>query len=188
LACLHKLKKYFKALASESKYHYYATSMPPGTLEAIVAADHCFTVLDPRIKDMLFNPCNSDLFPNSWLHDMRAALIGYTDLRNPTDPDVPATATVEQGAELAVFAGLDMSIVLGAAPATLAPQTIAEELAAYLAVHVDQSVSPLDWWRENKYRYPRLAHVACDVLAIPSMSYKCLLSTVYTQDNLRILH
>jgi len=78
--------------------------------------------------------------------------------------------------------------VLGAAPAAPAPQTIAEELAAYLAVRVDQTVCPLDWWRENKYHYPHLARVARDVLAIPRVSYKCSLLTVYTQDNIRILH
>jgi len=155
--------------------------MPSGTLEVIIAVNHCFTVLDPRIKDTLFNPRNRDLFLNSWLHDMRAALIEYTDLRNPTDPDVLSSATAEQGAELAVFAGLDMSIVLGAAPAAPAPQTIAEELAAYLAVRVDQSVSPLDWWRENNNRYPRLARVARDVLAIPGVSYKCLSCSVYSR-------
>ena len=78
--------------------------------------------------------------------------------------------------------------MLGAALAPPAPQTIAEELAAYLAVRVDQTVSPLDWWRENKYCLPCLARVAHDVLAIPGVSYKCSLLTVYTQDNLRILH
>jgi hypothetical protein len=100
---------------------------------------------------------------------MRQKLIEYATARDTTDPNAPASAAAPKNAGSSMFAGQDMSAILGIALPPPAPQTVAEELASYLATRPDSNVSPLEWWSVNTHYYPRLATVARDVLAIPGM-------------------
>ncbi len=47
-------------------------------------------------------------------------------------------------------------------------ETVQQELSRYLmSAELDIEGSPLSWWKQNETLYPRLAQVACNVLAIP---------------------
>jgi hypothetical protein len=46
-----------------------------------------------------------------------------------------------------------------------------DELQAYLSIPLaPEETDPLEWWKNHEHRYPRLAHMAHDYLAIPASS------------------
>lgn len=45
-----------------------------------------------------------------------------------------------------------------------------DELRRYLSEPVDEDMNPLEWWKKNEVRFPRIAQVARSVLAIPATS------------------
>lgn len=45
-----------------------------------------------------------------------------------------------------------------------------DELKCYLLERMDPDAKPLEWWRENQLKFPKIAHVARKVLSIPATS------------------
>jgi len=48
--------------------------------------------------------------------------------------------------------------------------TASDELEAYMREKSQPDADPLQWWKTNQARYPTIAHVARQVLAIPATS------------------
>jgi hypothetical protein len=51
------------------------------------------------------------------------------------------------------------------------PETFESEYERYCKEALEQlGLSPLEFWKENAYRFPRLSQMARDILSIPGMS------------------
>jgi hypothetical protein len=53
---------------------------------------------------------------------------------------------------------------------TISPSTMTEYHHYLQEPLLQENASPLDWWKSNTYRYPKLSHVAKVLLAIPASS------------------
>lgn len=148
-ACKAKLLKFFDKSTFESELYYIAT------------------VLDPRFKVSLFRN-NPEYFSDTWVTSCQESML------DRLAEDYPAIdQAVEMGSSLVdvadEFANL-MNGVLGSASSTSTPPTSAtQELQIYLGEPVFGG-DPLAWWKVNGYRFPSLARLARDVLAIPGSS------------------
>lgn len=122
-------------------------------------------VCDSRLKFSLFKK-NPDLFPAEWLEAMTTKLIGLMD-GFTSSTSTRSTSEPAVGKDT-LFDGTDFSdIVEDDEGEHSAEQTSREELAAYLAERRNNTLPPLDFWRSNEKRFPRLACVARNALAIP---------------------
>lgn len=45
-----------------------------------------------------------------------------------------------------------------------------DKLQRYLAEKADVNARPLEWWRQNAEKFPKIAHIARRVLAVPATS------------------
>lgn len=150
--CRAKLLKFFDRSTYESEYYFYAT------------------VLDPRFKLSIFDKY-PDLFGSSWVDDCRKALTDLLardyDLLDDitiTGISIPSkrSAGEEDDWEKEMKAMLPDDDVSGLSPS--------EEFATYLAEPRNR-MEPLEWWKVNAGRFPRLAKMARDFLAIPGEYY-----------------
>ena len=147
--CRRKLLKFFDKSTFESEYYFFATA------------------LDPRYKVWIFEK-HTDLFGEDWVEDCRKALVdtlsteyddGDITITGVTIPSKWASG-VEDDWEREMKAMLPDDDVTGI--------TANEEFAMYLA-EARNRMDPLDWWKINAGRFPRLAKMARDYLAIPGM-------------------
>jgi hypothetical protein len=134
-------------------------------------------VLDPRFMMALFEQ-NPDLFSANWLASSWTDFIAI--LKDQYD-DQPYKTNTSSSDMLELEGDGDSDdlfhnpLLVGAAPASATTSfTPEDELRKYLKEPryipekgADQS--PLLWWKLHARFYPRLAHCARDVLAIPGM-------------------
>ena len=145
--CRAKLLKFFDKSTFESEFYFFAA------------------VLDPRYKLSLFES-NPDLFGPEWVAGCRGALIDRLLSDYDTEDDVAITGgntpasqvTAEDAWEKEMQAMLPDADVIGI--------SASDEFSTYLAEPRNR-MDPLDWWRINRGRFPRLAKMASDFLAIP---------------------
>jgi hypothetical protein len=159
--CRNKLLKFFDKSTYESEYYFFAT------------------VLDPRYKLWIFEK-NPELFSPEWVQGCRRSLTetlateyDCEDGLMITSGSVPSkrrSTGAEDDWEKEMQAMLPDDDVTGIPPS--------EEFATYLA-EARTRLDPLDWWRINYGRFPRLAKMARDFLAIPGeISFMCITSTI----------
>lgn len=150
--CLTKLLKFFDKSTFESEYYFFAT------------------VLDPRYKLWIFDK-HPDLFESSWIEGCRSSLIDSLAREYDDDDDLAITScsvpSKRSATELDEWEK-EMSAMLPADD--IVGISVDEELATYLA-EARNRMEPLDWWRINAGRFPRLARMARDFLAIPGEFY-----------------
>jgi hypothetical protein len=150
--CRKKLLKFFDKSTFESEYYYFATA------------------LDPRYKLSIIEN-NPDLFGDDWIEDCKKSLIetlqanyDLNDEINATVPTVPSKRSASEmddwDREMQAMLPEDDDVGVSAE----------EECAIYLA-EARNKLEPLDWWRINGGRFPRLAKMARDFLAIPGKCY-----------------
>ncbi|CUA76039.1 Zinc finger BED domain-containing protein DAYSLEEPER [Rhizoctonia solani] len=152
-ACQAKLLEFFDKSTFDSEYYYFAT------------------VLDPRFKDSLFRN-EPDLFSPEWAEDCAKALEETCELYYTSDKYIQAPEHSDCNHKITDPNDFESAWQVGIP--TEYPQddttiSIAEELAFYLADPITH-MNPLDWWRENCNRFPRLAAMARDFLSIPGSS------------------
>jgi hAT family C-terminal dimerisation region/Domain of unknown function (DUF4413) len=146
--CRAKLLKFFDKSTYESEYYFFAT------------------VLDPRYKLSIFESY-PDLFSTEWVTDCKRALI--TTLTNEYDTKEEISITGSNVPSKRPAIDLDdwereMQAMLPEDDAI--GVSVEEECATYLA-EARNKMEPLDWWRINTGRFPRLSKMARDFLAIP---------------------
>ncbi|EUC60890.1 HAT family dimerization protein, partial [Rhizoctonia solani AG-3 Rhs1AP] len=152
-ACRDKLLEFFDQSTFDSEYYYFAT------------------VLDPRFKGSLFKN-EPDLFSTDWTDDCAMALYEtckqyYASEKYALkleEPDSTVEMNDPNDFESAWRVGIPRQPILEAIT-----MSVDDEIAIYLAKPVTH-MEPLEWWRINHNRFPRLAAMARDFLSIPGSS------------------
>lgn len=134
-------------------------------------------VLDPRYKDALFTGPMSHYFDKNWLTQCASEMemiltLEYSDTPPPlVSSKTPPSALSVANPKHRFNGGFSFAnrAVLGApkkgAPAT---ETPAAQVKKYLGEGIiDSEGDPLQWWKDNAYRFPALARMARVFLAIP---------------------
>ncbi|CAE7121114.1 unnamed protein product [Rhizoctonia solani] len=152
-ACRDKLLEFFDRSTYDSEYYYFAT------------------VLDPRFKSSLFKN-EPNLFSNEWTDDCAMALHETCEqyyaskkrLIKLEEPGNMIEAIDPNDFESAWQVGVPTEPIR-----EMVTMSVGDEIAIYLAEPVTY-MNPLDWWRKNSDRFPRLAAKARDFLSIPGSS------------------
>jgi hypothetical protein len=141
--------KFFDKSTFESEYYFFATA------------------LDPRYKLWIFEK-HTDLFGEGWVKDCRKALVD-TLSREYDDGDITITGvTIPSKRASGVEDDWEREMKAMLLDDDITGITANEEFATYLA-EARNRMDPLDWWKINAGRFPRLAKMARDYLAIPGM-------------------
>lgn len=147
-------------------------------------------VLDPRYKDTLFTVNSSiieELFSEDWTSDCANALIeSYEEFYDtPAQPSSfkAQPLRIEKPNVSAFDHAFKASVPRRPGTTLGSSRSLHREVSEYLMEDtIEDSESPLTWWRNNASRFPRLATMARDFLCIPgTMQFsRCMCMFVIT--------
>ncbi|WAR26789.1 ZBED1-like protein [Mya arenaria] len=124
----------------------------PGRDETAESLPMLASLLDPRYKKLSF-------LPRQLRRRTHTMLEGRLD-------DVPLKVSSRDDGDCATPAKrprLEFMV-------TFPESSVEDDLQLYLAEKMDDATPALKWWRRNENRFPKVAHVARSVLAVPATS------------------
>lgn len=135
----------------------------------------CAMLLDPRFKAVLLSPSEKD----SAIAYVKEALVmptqitdnEFIDSHSSVASPVSTGSTSEQGSDSTHFSLWNAFEELARTPEPQAkePDNLTTEITQYLNENIiPRSLNPLQWWRENSARYPKVSLAAKRFLCIPA--------------------
>lgn len=140
------------------------------------------SMLDPRHKHLSFLTPTGRLAAKLKLHELIAKFDAATATGGPKDEqqETPVTPDISQRAKSSQRRGHPkntMALLLGDNYSSSYATDAEAQVDYYLRdIAPSLDINPLDWWRVNGPRFPKLATLARHYLCIPSVSLPSLLS------------
>ncbi len=150
---IHEFKQ---LMVAEMKRRWELDSLDTSSCLVIAAA------LDPRFKQLKFL---NDLQIEAVKSEITERMDSFA---SPVDPPCTSTPQEEPPAKKRKTA---LDVLLGEDDTSSSHVSTTEELNQYMTEKpLQRDAAPLDWWKANAHRYPRLASVSKGILAIPATS------------------
>jgi len=149
------IREFKQLMMTELKRRWELDSLDTSSCLVIAAA------LDPRFKQLKF-------LTELQIQAVKSEITERMDsFSSPEDPSCTSTS----GEPLAKKHKTALDVLLGEDDTSSAHVSTTEELNQYMAEKpLQRDMAPLDWWKANAQRFPRLASVSQRILAIPATS------------------
>lgn len=128
------------------------------------------SMLDPRHKRLGFLTSEKRQLANAKLLQLAAA-VPFEDVTTRDDGGIPTTNEEEAATRAGDSVATAMKLLLGDQYFSVASNSTEAKINSYLGENpTPLNVTPVNWWRANTERFPRLSKLAWQYLCIPGTS------------------